>query len=374
MLSLYVHIPFCRTRCVYCDFYLVTRQDLLEPFFQALLVETEARLSRFKGRSVKAIHFGGGTPSLFPVSYLSRWLELVHACCTFTPDVEITLEANPEDLGGGRMFELHAAGINRLSIGVQSFNQRKLAALGRSHTREQGLQAARTAGDLFQSVSVDLICAVPDETRDEWASDLRDTVTLQLPHVSVYMLSVEPKTRLHRSVSRGDVTVPGEDVQATLYEDALGTLAGSGYQHYEVSNFSVDGHHSRYNLACWMREPYLGFGPSAHSFIVDGGAEIRQANVSLLSRYMADPQNAATFYEVLSENERFLEQVFLTLRINRGLDIGFLRKGNKLGHCIADKIEELRASGLVFEEGGKLFLTSKGFLFADHIAGELVSD
>ncbi|MBV5320039.1 MAG: radical SAM family heme chaperone HemW [Chlorobium phaeobacteroides] len=374
MLSLYVHIPFCRTRCSYCDFYLVTRQDLVDPFFEALLAETRARLSLLKGRSVKAIHFGGGTPSLLPVRHLFRWLELANAYCSFTPDVEITLEANPEDLAGGRMFELHAAGINRLSIGVQSFIQRKLAALGRSHTREDALRAVRAAGDLFQSVSVDLICAVPCETRDEWASDLRDATALQLPHLSVYMLSVEPKTRLHRKVSRGEVTVPDEDIQATLYEDALGNLAGHGYRHYEVSNFSVEGHHSRYNLACWMREPYIGFGPSAHSFIREGGVEIRQANVSVLSRYIADPQNAVTFYEELSEKERFLEQVFLTLRINSGLDIGFLRKGNKLGHYMTEKIEELTARGWVLDEGGQLFLTSKGFLFADHIAGELVSD
>lgn len=308
-----------------------------------------------------------------PVHLVAGWLELAASLCTFAPGIEIALEANPEDLSGNAMEELKAAGINRLSLGVQSYRQRKLSALGRRHSAEDALRITREAVSRFDSVSIDLICGVPGESTGEWLGDLQAALALAAPHISVYMLSVEPKTLLERRIARGLVTVPDEGVQASMYAAAIDMLSAGGYLHYEVSNFALPGHHSRYNLACWMREPYLGFGPSAHSFIFDGAFERRRANAGSLLRYLDNPAGSAAFEEELSEEERFVEQVFLSLRINRGLDVEFLRKHNKLGLNLSKVTERFIANEWIVIENGRLRLTDKGFLFADHIAGELIS-
>ena len=372
MLSLYVHIPFCKTRCSYCDFYLVTRPDHIGSFFKALSIETASRSSDLKGRTISAIHFGGGTPSFVPVHYIARWLDQISALCMLAPDIEIAFEANPEDLGGSAMDDLRAAGITRLSLGVQSFTAEKLQALGRRHSALESKEATARAIKKFDSVSVDLICGVPGEDLPLWETDLQAAIALRPQHISVYMLSLEPKTRLYRNVLRGEVSVPDDEVQASLYEYALSELVNRGYSHYEVSNFCLQGCHSRYNLASWKREQYLGFGPSAHSFIVSEGKETRSANISSLSRYIVSPEHAVTFREELSAEERFTEQVFLSLRINSGLDVEFLRKENKLGLRLSQTVTRFEQKGWIEEKGGRLYLTPKGFLFADLIAGDFI--
>jgi oxygen-independent coproporphyrinogen-3 oxidase len=372
MLTLYVHIPFCRNRCSYCDFYLVTRMDHVEAFFQALSLETAFRAPMLKGRTVGAIHFGGGTPSMVPVHYIARWLDQIASFCTFTPDIEIAFEANPEDLQGTAMEDLKIAGITRLSLGIQSFSDQKLKVLGRAHTAVESRRVTEVALNRFDSVSVDLICGVPGEGLRLWKTDLDHALKLAPQHLSVYMLSVEPKTLLHRNVLNGTATVPDDGVQASFYEHAEKEIGEHGYNHYEVSNFCRAGHHSRYNLASWKREPYFGFGPSAHSYFMTAEHEIRTANVSSLSRYIAAPESAEGFREELTAEEIFTEQVFLSLRINSGLGVEFLRKGNKLGHRFAETIARFEAKGWIYLEAGKLYLTGKGFLFADMIAGDII--
>ena len=372
MLTLYVHIPFCKARCIYCDFYLVTGREHIGAFFNALSLETASRSADLKGQSVSAIHFGGGTPSMVPVRYLAGWLDDVAAQCSFAPDIDIALEANPEDLDGNTMDELRAAGITRLSIGVQSFMPEKLHALARAHTALEAKQVTAAALRVFESVSVDLICGVPGENLSMWETDLHEVLALQPHHLSVYMLSVEPKTILHRKIVKGIVTVPGDAEQAAFYAYAQSELLLRGYSHYEVSNFALPGHHSRYNLATWRREPYLGFGPSAHSFLVSGEREMRTANVSSIMGYLRSPADAVAFREVLSAEERFTEQVFLSLRINSGLDVDFLRKGNKLGHTLSPTIARFSERGWIEQHEGRLYLTEKGFLFADLIAEEFI--
>ena len=372
MLSLYVHIPFCKTRCSYCDFYLVTRPDHIGAFFKALSIETASRSSDLKGRTISAIHFGGGTPSMVPVHYLAEWLNEIAALSLFAPDIEIALEANPEDLGGSVMDELRAAGISRLSLGVQSFTEEKLQALGRAHTALESQVLTKRALQTFESVSVDLICGVPGEHLSLWEVDLQRALSVRPQHISVYMLSLEPKTRLYRDVLRGKTSVPDDDVQASLYAYAQRELVNRGYVHYEVSNFCMPGYHSRYNLASWKREQYLGFGPSAHSFIVCEGRETRSANVSSLTSYRAAPDSAVSFREVLSAEERFTEEVFLSLRINSGLDVEFLRKENKLGLRLSQTITRFEQKGWITQHEGRIYLTPKGFLFADLIAGDFI--
>ncbi len=372
MLTLYVHIPFCKVRCIYCDFFLVTSQIHIEAFFKALSRETTFRSADLKGKMVGAIHFGGGTPSLVSMHYLAAWLDEIAALCTFDPNIEIALEANPEDLCGKTMDELRAIGIKRLSIGVQSFCAEKLSLLGRAHTADESQKVTAGALQIFDSVSIDLICGVPGEHLSMWEADLASALAFRPHHLSVYMLSVEPKTLLYRKIKQGVLTVPDDAVQATFYEKAISEVTLHGYNHYEVSNFCLPGHHSRYNLASWRREPYLGFGPSAHSFLVSEKSEIRTANVSSMTRYIAAPENAVVFREELSDAEQFTEQVFLSLRINSGLDVEFLRKENKLGHHLSENIDQLTERGWIRQNAGLLYLTDKGFLFADYIAGALI--
>jgi oxygen-independent coproporphyrinogen-3 oxidase len=375
MLSLYLHIPFCRQRCLYCDFFLVTRSDYVERFFKALAEETRAKAELLQGRKIKAIHFGGGTPSFVPLSFLSEWLAQISGITSLCLDAEITLEANPEDLDQRAITALGAAGVNRLSIGVQSFIDSKLRSLGRAHSSDDAVHTVSMAMERFSSVSIDLICGAEGETAAEWEADLKAALRLRPQHISVYMLTLEERTRLWRDVRKGSVRLPDEDEQASMYDRARRMIGDAGYGHYEVSNYALPGYHSRYNLASWMREPYLGFGPSAHSFMVSEDVETRFSNACSLLRYLADPAGAMDFREVLTPAQRFDEEVFLSLRINRGLPVEFLRKGHKLGLERLDAvIREFREKGWISIDDGIVTLTGRGFLFADLIAGELLSD
>ncbi len=373
MLSLYLHIPFCRARCPYCDFFLVTRQEHVDRFFEALAEETRSKADLLRGRKVSAIHFGGGTPSIVPVSRISGWLSQVAGIASLEPGAEITLEANPEDLNPVTLGELRDAGVNRLSIGVQSFTDRKLRALGRAHSSADALRTVAAAMERFDSVAIDLMCGAEGEGIGEWEGDLCAALELRPRHVSVYMLNLEEKTRLWRDVRRGVVELPDESLQAAMYRKARLMLTGAGYRHYEVSNYALEGFHSRYNLSSWRREPYLGFGPSAHSFIVEGGEESRFSNVSSLTRYLADPAGAQDFREELSPGQRFDEEVFLSLRIRRGLSLGFLRSGHEADLQRLDAaLEEFLGKGWIRIEEGHVTLTEEGFLFADLVATALI--
>jgi len=375
MICLYVHIPFCRERCPYCDFFLVTKAGFVERFFEALAVETASKASLFAGQSIKAIHFGGGTPSLVPPSFIEQWLSQVSGLARISSDTEITLEANPEDLSSASLDALKAVGVNRLSIGVQSFSDRKLKALGRVHSANDAIRTIAGALERFPSVSIDLMCGAEGESAAEWEGDLRAALDLRPQHISVYMLTLEEKTRLWRDVCKGLRDLPGEEVQTAMYRTAARMLCGAGYRHYEISNFALEGHHSRYNLASWMREPYIGFGPAAHSFLVSEETETRFSNASSLTKYLADPAGAVDFRETLTEAQRFDEEVFLSLRICKPLSVGFLRKGHKLGHQhLDDLLVQLKEKGWIDVEGGEVSLTEAGFLFADLVAAELLSE
>ncbi|TNJ40047.1 radical SAM family heme chaperone HemW [Chlorobaculum thiosulfatiphilum] len=374
MICLYVHIPFCRERCPYCDFFLVTKPGFVERFFEALAVETTAKASLFAGQAIEAIHFGGGTPSLVSPSFIDAWLSQISGLAQISSETEITLEANPEDLSPASLDALQALGVNRLSIGVQSFADRKLKALGRAHSAADARRVVSEALERFRSVSIDLMCGAGGETLAEWESDLRAALDLRLQHISVYMLTLEEKTRLWRDVRKGLRRLPGEEAQAAMYRLAAELLCGAGYGHYEISNFALEGRHSRYNLASWMREPYLGFGPAAHSFLVSGEAQTRFSNASSLTKYLADPAGAVDFREALTDEQRFDEQVFLSLRIRKPLSVGFLRKGHKLGHQHLDSVlVRLQEQGWIGVESGEVSLTEAGFLFADLVAAELLS-
>ena len=371
-LHCYVHVPFCRERCSYCDFFLVTRQDLLGRFFSALHSESSERLAALRGSTVHSVHFGGGTPSSVPVVYLKNWFETLSRHVSLSGDAEITLEANPEDLTNEKLQELAALGVNRLSIGVQSFIPEKLRALGRLHSAEEALRVTDDAMKLLGNVSVDLICGVEGEDPDIWERDLYTAISRGLPHVSVYMLTLEKKTRLENLVRRGLVTLPDESVQADMYMMACELLEAEGFKHYEVSNFSKPGFFSRYNLGCWQRESYLGFGPSAHSFLVSGDHELRSANVSSMIRYMTSPYEAQEYREMLSCAERINEKIFLSLRLSSGLELVDLMRYHDGSSVVVENVDQLKKQGLIEIRDGVIKVSRKGFLFADRVAEELL--
>ncbi len=372
MLHCYVHIPFCRTRCPYCDFFLVTRQDLQERFFRALVEETRLRSEELRGRSIRSIHFGGGTPSLAPPALLGGWLETLARFSAFGDDVEVTLEANPEDLTPASIRDFRAIGVNRLSLGVQSFLPGKLEALGRRHTASDALRTTGEALDAFGNACVDLICGAEGETGTDWREDLSAALATGVPHISVYLLTLEKGTRLMRDVRKGAVVLPDESLQATMYETACGMLGEHGFRHYEVSNFSRPGFFSRYNLGCWHRESYLGFGPSAHSLVRRNGEEWRRANGRSLMRYLEAPGTAGVQNECLSERERINEQVFLSLRLASGLDPTVLLRHHESPGKVLATVGRFRTEGLLADAGGAIRATEKGFLFADFLARELL--
>ncbi len=371
-LHCYAHIPFCRQRCPYCDFFLVTKQALQERFFAALHKETMARLASFRGSSISSIHFGGGTPSLVPVSFLDNWLETLCRFVSLTDGIEITIEANPEDLSTEKIHDLALLGVTRLSIGAQSFTPEKLRALGRAHTKEEALRVTVAAMKVFGNVSLDLICGAEGETLATWEQDLGTALSCGAPHISVYMLALEKKTRLERLASRGLVTLPGEDAQAAMYRRACELLENRGFEHYEVSNFSKPGFFSRYNLGCWQRESYLGFGPSAHSFFVAGNHEYRSSNVRSLLGYLSSPHEAAASCEMLTKEEEIDEKIFLSLRLASGIKRDELLRFHEHNSAVLGTVARLKDEGLLDLRDDVITVSRKGFLFADKVAEELL--
>ncbi|NTW49752.1 MAG: radical SAM family heme chaperone HemW [Chlorobiales bacterium] len=374
MVGVYFHIPFCRRRCAYCDFYFITNTGLIEQFLVALEKEVRAKAPLFEGQPVGSVYFGGGTPSLLDDKSLAKILSLAHTCFKIDPEAEITLEANPEDLTEEKVRGLRALSVNRLSLGLQSFNQKKLETLTRKHTAAESLKAAELARKYFENLNLDLIFGSEGESLQDWLLDLETALQFDPPHLSTYSLTIEPQTLLWKMIETGKRHAPEDALQTEMFLLTMQRLREAGFDHYEVSNFAKAGRESRHNLACWNREPYLGFGPAAHSFVKIAGQERRLANKSSLKAYFELPENALDFEEALSEKDILNETVFLELRQGKGLDMVFLEKRRKFPHPFLPegKIEQFVGQGLMFREGNRLRLTDKGFTLADTLAEDLI--
>jgi len=293
-LSLYVHIPFCELKCSYCDFNSYAGlEELMAPYVEALAVE--ARLwSRLLGRPpVGTLFLGGGTPSLLPLPMLGRLLEALRDAFPFRPDCETTLEANPGTVDAEYLRGLVALGVDRLSLGVQSFHDDELRALDRLHSAseaEEAYRQARRAG--FRSVNLDLIYGLPGQPLERWQATLERAIALGPDHLSLYALTVEEGTKLAHDVARGVAPAPDPDVQADMYEWSSERLAAAGYEHYEISNWARPGHRCRHNLAYWQCRPYLGLGAGAHSCLPWGDGWCRFWDVYSPRRYIQAVEEA----------------------------------------------------------------------------------
>jgi oxygen-independent coproporphyrinogen III oxidase len=383
--GIYIHIPFCAKRCVYCDFYFVTTTKDYLTFTQALCTEIALYGKQQEAKEpVKTIYFGGGTPSRLPAEYIDLIITQIGRYFDTSQVTEITFEANPDDLSLEYLKQLKDIGINRLSVGIQSFYQSDLDFMGRahdSHQAEQVVDLIRRAG--FDNFSVDLIFGVPNQPQEYWAANLEKVVRLDIPHLSCYGMTIEQGTPLFKQVRRGDVALCSDDEWNDAFSFTAEYLAQHGYESYEISNFAKEGRRGVHNSRYWEHENYLGFGPSAHSFwwYHKPGAKVyRWANVRSLKTYNDILLNQGTapvdFKEQLSKKELIEEYLMLRLRTADGLNLETLE--HVYGHDLllkqADSLAHLETEALIYPIKGDLTLklTLKGKMLHDAIAAELM--
>lgn len=368
MAGIYIHIPFCRQACHYCDFHFSTNLKNQKEMVHAICNEMVSRKS-YVSDEIETIYFGGGTPSLLNKIQIQSILFTLKAHFSISKNVEITLEANPEDLTEKKCNEFLNLGINRLSIGIQTFHEEKLQWMNRAHSSVEAEEAywnAREAG--FQNISLDLIYARPNEDANAWISDLNQVVALNPDHISLYGLTIEEKTVFGKWEKEDKLIQLPEEDAATQYLKAIEHLNESGFQQYEVSNFSKVGFESKHNGAYWTGTPYLGVGPGAHSF----NGEERHINIRNNAKYLKLINENEQHFEVeqLSRVQRINEQILTSLRTVKGLDLSDLKSrwniDLKKDHQAF--IEDLVTQNLAAVNNDKMNLLPHGFLIADEIS------
>lgn len=372
MAGIYIHIPFCKQKCHYCNFYSTASQKHYSAFVKALLREIEHRHPYLQGQEINTIYFGGGTPSLLQNDDFYSIQQALQRTFNISKDAEITFEANPDDVNEDFLEGLKTTFVNRLSMGVQSFFSDDLHYLNRVHDGHQALSAIKLAQQAgFDRITIDLIYGIPTLTEEKWLDNLYTFFETGLTHLSAYALTVEPRTALAQLIDKGKYT-PVDEVQSTRhFEILLQKMEERGFVHYEISNFALPGHYSRHNSTYWLGGHYLGLGPSAHSF----NGLSREWNVSNLAQYVQNSVSNSSVEEkeVLSLVQRVNEYIMTSLRTSWGCDLEHVR--NVFGAAYADYL--LRATAGDIERGhlymkeDKLFLTNQGKLFADGIAANL---
>ncbi len=377
MPSLYVHIPFCQRKCVYCDFYSIETVSLMDPFLDALDKEIALAAPAGEGVSFDTLFFGGGTPSLLAPRELERIMHSFRSAFVIREDAEITLETNPGTASPEKLRDYLSLGVNRLSIGIQSFDENELRFLGRIHDAGEAVRCvglAREAG--CRNVSVDLMYSLPGQTEGEWEKTLSRALALHPDHVSAYSLIVEDETPLARMVSAKLVSPNPVEAEASLYERTMEVMEQAGFEHYEVSSYARPGFRSLHNSAYWSHADYLGFGPSAHSFWRQGNGEppLRWANVPAVGRYcdsLRKGESPVTMREEVTPAQMCNERIFLGLR-SSGVDLRGL--GDEFG-LPADRLAlagALVEDGAAVLEGARLRLTARGYMLCDEIAARMM--
>jgi len=374
--GLYIHLPYCRSICPYCDF-VKAPLHRAEPARLLDALEREGTLAREADRGAwtrpRTIYVGGGTPTALDVDSLRRFLTWIHADWDRTRVREFTVEANPEGLDEAKLTLLLDAGVNRLSLGVQSLESAALRALGRIHTAEKALEALAMACRVgFRNVSVDLMYGVPGETSRGFRDAVSRLVTLGVPHLSAYPLQLEEGTPLHAKAASGAVAIPGEDQVLERYEDLVRLLTCAGYRHYEVSNFALPGFHSRHNEGYWTRRPYLGLGPGAHSF--DGASRWR--NEESIARWFERVEAGELprrDHRPIGAPEAAEEGLFLGLRRSRGLRASRVLKAFRPSVVGSWKEWGIAGAALTARPSGRVRPTDRGLFLAQDLAAELLA-
>lgn len=373
MAGIYLHIPFCKQKCNYCDFYKEVSQHSTDQFTGALVSELRLRAAYLNSASVRTIYFGGGTPSVVRYDQFQTIFDTLHSEFNIDPSAEITLEANPDDLNPAYLAMLGKLPFNRLSIGIQSFDDKELRSVNRRHTAQQAIQAvhdAREAG--FSNLSIDLIYGLPGQTMDQWKYNLERAFGLHPEHISAYGLTYEEGTGLWKQRARGKIVEVADEVMLQMYRYMLLQMNDKGYDAYEISNFALPGYRSQHNSSYWQLTPYLGVGPSAHSY--DGIS--REWNIANLQRYMIgiESGNPFTEKEVLTEQDAFNDFVMVKLRTKEGINL--TETESRFGKMMKDWLFRqsntyLRSRHLMLEEDS-LRLSLEGIEISNRIIADLM--
>ncbi len=371
MSGIYIHIPFCKQACHYCDFHFSTNMGKKEAMVAALLRELELRKDEFKDREVATIYFGGGTPSVLETGEIEQIIQTVYDNYTVRNTPEITLEANPDDLSREKIKALAASAVNRLSLGIQSFFDEDLRLMNRAHKAEEAEESIREAAKHFENISIDLIYGIPRMDLARWKQNIAKTLYFDIPHISSYALTVEPKTALAHFIQKG-VVPPVDDALAQEHFMELTTiLEANGYIAYEISNFGRPGYFSENNTAYWLGKSYMGIGPSAHSF--DG--KRRGWNIGNNPKYLKALANDVLpmEVEVLSRTDKYNEYVMTGLRTVWGVSLQRIRTefGEDYQHYLLQQADKHLGEQLLSLEGDSLRVSKKGKFLSDGIASDL---
>jgi oxygen-independent coproporphyrinogen-3 oxidase len=369
--GVYIHIPFCKQACTYCNFHFATSLRRKNELVAALLGEMELRKHYLDKESVETIYFGGGTPSLLDTHDLELLVKKVYSTYTVTPAAEITIETNPDDVTEPRVTEWKAAGVNRLSIGVQSFFEEDLRWMNRAHSAQEAVRCVELAIKHFDHITIDLIYGIPSLTNEKWKSNVNRSIALGVPHLSCYALTVEPKTPLDKMIRTHQTPNINPDDQLEQFLLLMEWMNDAGYEHYEISNFARPGFRSRHNSSYWQGKKYIGIGPSAHSF--DNIS--RQWNVSNNHIYIDTIQKGNVPYEkeILTPVQKLNEYIMTSLRTIEGLDLNRLPDATLI-HELEVASRKFVQRGLMVQDNKHLRLTQKGKLVADGIAADLFFD
>ncbi len=366
--GIYVHIPFCKRKCPYCDFYSITALDLIQRFVPALKQEMTLGLAEFS--RFDTVYIGGGTPSLLKAARIDEIIDTAQRLFSIMPAAEITIEVNPGTVTAAELKDYRNIGVNRINIGVQSFQDKNLKFLGRIHTAQEALKAfklARSAG--FNNIGIDLIYAIPGQTRTSWLQDLEAAIALGPEHLSAYTLTYEPGTAIYANLEAKRFAPLSDRFVAEMIETTVSYLSGQGYIHYEISSFARSrGTRSKHNQKYWSHIPYIGFGPSAHSFV----GNKRSWNYSDTKRYIAVVESGILpleGQEILTHEQRLIETIYLGLRKTAGIDLNELRLefGEDQFANLKNIIRPLKEEGYFVDDSTRWALTFKGMLLHDSI-------
>ena len=373
MAGIYLHIPFCKTRCIYCDFYSTTRSELKTRYVQALCRELAMRKEYLKGENIETVYFGGGTPSQLEKEDFELIFDTIREHYGLNHCQEITLEANPDDLSQEYLEMLSSLPFNRLSMGIQTFDDATLKLLRRRHNARTAIEAIdRCRKADFQNISIDLIYGLPGETKERWENDLRQAISLNVEHISAYHLTYEKGTRIYEMLQSHRISEVDEESSLRFFSALMDTLGAAGYEHYEISNFCKPGMYSRHNTAYWKGIPYLGCGPSAHSF----NAETREWNTASLEGYIKSIEEGhrSSETEILDKVTRYNEYIMTSLRTMWGISLTYTEEafGTELCQYCTKMAAPYLQSHKLEMQADRLRLTREGIFVSDGIISDLM--
>ena len=373
MAGLYIHIPFCRQRCSYCAFYSSTLYNIQQKYVDALCKEITLRKEYAGNQPIGTIYLGGGTPSTLTMEQLESIFGTIYSHYPIAPNPEVTIECNPDDLTPEFLTALRRMPVNRISMGIQSFNDAQLKRLGRRHDAAKARQAvanARAAG--YDNISIDLMFALPGSSKTQWQETLDTAIALHPDHISAYNLMYEEGTPLHRALERGDFQELSEEENLEQFRMLIDSMKSAGYRHYEISNFALPGRESRHNSSYWNDTPYIGCGAAAHSY----NGNSREWNIADIKAYIEGMESGCRDYEIenLTEEESYNDTILTRLRTADGIPLQWMKEkfNDKLNGYMLRTAEKEIALGNLKEENGHLSLTEKGIFISDAVIREVI--